>query len=192
LWYQRVFSGRTLADLEQTTLASIIERNTTISNLQSNVFVLSAEVNGQVYVDGNANGRQDRVEQGIPGVEMHLLNDEGVVLATTRTGRDGRYRFASFAETGDYTVRIVPPARLTVANTDRAVLISRGGLTVGNVNFGLRNGTRSALANSVADKEAPSSAATDAAIATMHVNPFPTLSGSRTSRSRFGRISHLG
>ena len=30
-----------------------------VSNLQGNVFFMTAEVNGQVYVDGNANGRRD-------------------------------------------------------------------------------------------------------------------------------------
>ena len=123
-------------------MSDIIKRNTTITNLQSNVFVMSAEVNGQIFVDNNANGRQDRMEQGIPGVEVQLLNDEGVVLATTRTGRGGRYRFTSFNETGDYTVRVVLPARLTLANTDRVVLVSRGDLTVNNINFGLRGKPR--------------------------------------------------
>src|SRR5262249_39957365 len=37
-WYQRQFSGRTLADLENTTLSDIIQRNTTTKNLQGNVF----------------------------------------------------------------------------------------------------------------------------------------------------------
>ena len=49
-WYQRVFSGKTLSDLEQTTLADIIQRNTTIKNLQGNVFFMNAEISGQVYV----------------------------------------------------------------------------------------------------------------------------------------------
>ena len=40
-WYQRQFSGTTLASLEQTTLAKVIERNTTITNLQSNVFFMT-------------------------------------------------------------------------------------------------------------------------------------------------------
>lgn len=137
-WYQRVFSGRTLAELEQTTLSSIIKRNTTINNLQSNVFVMSAEVTGRVFMDDNTNGRKDRFEMGIPGVEVQLLNNEGTLLATTRTGRDGVYRFTSFSETGMYTVRVVPPSRLAGANLDRAVQISRGGLTINNVSFGLR------------------------------------------------------
>ena len=37
-WYQRMFSGAELAELEQTTLARVIQRNTSVSGLPSNVF----------------------------------------------------------------------------------------------------------------------------------------------------------
>ena len=37
-WYQNVFHGSQLAELEHTTLADVIERNTGIQNLQPNVF----------------------------------------------------------------------------------------------------------------------------------------------------------
>ena len=120
---------------------------------------------------------------------MQLLNDEGIVVATTRTGRDGRYRFTSFSETGDYTVRIVPPARLTSAVTDRAVLVLRGDLNIGNVNFGLRSLGRSKLTadtTSVADQTA---AMMDAAITEMQLHNFHTISTVRPSRFRGGRIT---
>ena len=38
-WYQNIFQGRQLDELERTTLADVIERNTGIDNLQGNVFV---------------------------------------------------------------------------------------------------------------------------------------------------------
>ncbi len=160
-WYQREFSGKTLTNLEQTTLASVIERNTTISNLQTNVFYLQAEVNGLVFVDSNANGRADRFEIALPGVKVQLLNDEGAIVATTVTGRDGRYHFTSFSETGDYQVRIVLPSRLTTNVTTRDVLISRGGLTISGINFGLHPAGR---IRSVANTSGQSTqlAATDA------------------------------
>jgi hypothetical protein len=41
-WYQRVFSGQTLAALEQTTLSDINQRNTPVNNFQTNVFVLNS------------------------------------------------------------------------------------------------------------------------------------------------------
>jgi len=190
-WYQRVFSGRTLAELEQTTLSSIIQRNTTVNNLQGIVFFMSAEVGGQVYVDGNGNGRQDRMELGVPGVQLELLNDEDQVIATTRTTRDGRYRFTSFNETGDYTVRVVAPALLTAPVTSRAVLVSRGALNLGGVDFGLRPITRSSLTAATPGGPAATSAATDAAIAAMDSINFHALSKIHATRTRVGRITPL-
>ncbi len=184
-WYQRQFSGKALADLDQTTLADVIKRNTAITNLQRNVFVMSAEVNGQVFADTNANGRQDRREMGIPGIELQLLNDEGGVVATTRTGRDGRYRFTSFSETGEYTVRVVPSARLNTAATDRAVLVSRGELTVGNVNFGMQPVRRgNSRGRAMATNWSNSPAARDVVFTAMNSNNFGSLSGPHASRRR--------
>ena len=39
-WYQNVFEGDQLAEIESTTLSDVIERNTTANNLQDNVFFL--------------------------------------------------------------------------------------------------------------------------------------------------------
>src|SRR6185436_11731774 len=89
-WYQRAFSGTQLAQLEQTTLASIIKRNTTTQNLQGNVFFMKAELTGQVYLDSNVSGNVDRREVGIPGITVQLIDDEGGVIATTTTDRNGR------------------------------------------------------------------------------------------------------
>lgn len=38
LWYQKTFSGKDLKSIQNTTLAEIIERNTSITNLQNDVF----------------------------------------------------------------------------------------------------------------------------------------------------------
>jgi peroxidase len=137
-WYQRVFSGQQLAQLEQTTLADVIERNTGVRGLQDNVFFFKAQVQGQVFLDANGNGRQDRNEGAVSGVQVDLLK-EGEAVATTRTDRQGRYSFRDFPETGDYQVRVTLPAALlaTTANP-RDVLISSGDVSVQNVNFGVR------------------------------------------------------
>jgi peroxidase len=183
-WYQRVFSGRTLADLEQTTLSDIIQRNTTVRNLQSNVFFMNAEINGQVFVDVNGNGRQDRFDNPLAGITVQLLNDEGTIIDTAVTGRDGRYRFRSFDETGDYQVRVVAPTRFTTAQSIRDVLISRGGVTVSGVNFGLLAAGRT-LSAVVADSPATSSTdATDAAFTSVDSDPFVDSFGSRRTRLR--------
>jgi hypothetical protein len=73
-WYENVFRGRQLKDLESTTLADVIERNTGVQNLQENVFfsprVLIVDLaalhasdvtvqakNGKLQVVNNHNGR---------------------------------------------------------------------------------------------------------------------------------------
>lgn len=136
--YQNIFAGRQLRQIENTSLSDIISRNTTTTNLQENVFFLQSEIRGQVYFDSNANGRQDRRENGLGGVTVELLDDEGAVIDTTRTNGPGQYSFSTFRETGDYRVRVVVPNRMQATSTVlRDVLISRGDQAV-SVNVGLR------------------------------------------------------
>ncbi len=171
-WYQRQFSGKTLSDLEQTTLSGVIQRNTTTKNLQGNVFFMNAEVNGRIFMDLNGNGRQDRFEQGIAGVRVQLINDEGTVVDTTFTGRDGGYRFTSFNETGNYQVRIVAPFRLRAALTTRNVQISRGGVTLSGINFGLFASGGSFTPHASDTSTSQSTTATDAALTSMNSDSF--------------------
>lgn len=138
LWYENVFSGRELRQIEQTTLSDIIQRNTNVGNLQDNVFFFRAEVRGQVFADANGNGELDRREQGVAGVTLELLNDDGDVVAATETDRSGRYRFNEFHETGDYQVRVADSSTLQLTSADTIdALISRGNERVRGVNFGI-------------------------------------------------------
>jgi hypothetical protein len=41
-WYQRIFSGHELQEIENTTLADVIERNTEITGLSDNVFFVES------------------------------------------------------------------------------------------------------------------------------------------------------
>jgi hypothetical protein len=138
-WYQRAFSGRQLDRLERTTLADIIERNTGVEGLQDNVFVFRAAVTGQVFADLNGDGDRDRGEFALPGIRVELLDDEGEVIAQTRTDRDGRYRFTQFGETGDFQVRVVVPSFVLVTTDNpQESLISTGDQTVRGPDFGVR------------------------------------------------------
>src|SRR5262249_43930929 len=130
-WYQRVFTGRDLSQLEGTTLAAVIQRNTGVRGLQGNVFFFRAAVTGQGFLDRNGDGRLNRGESGLAGVKLELLNDEGAVIASTLTDRLGQYSFRNFNETGDYQVRVVPPAswQVTVTNP-QSVLIPTGDVVV--------------------------------------------------------------
>ena len=49
-WYQNVFSGSDLANLESTTLADVIRRDTSLTNLQDDVFFFDATSPGLVAV----------------------------------------------------------------------------------------------------------------------------------------------
>lgn len=143
-WYQRVFSGAQLSQLENTTLSDIIKRNTTIFNLQSSVFFMRAQASGQVFFDRDGDGRQDRGESALRGVLLQLLNDEGDVIAMTRTDSSGRYSFNQFAETGDFQIEVVVPPELTVTRTNpKPILISRGDVSLSGLDFGLRLTDRS-------------------------------------------------
>ncbi len=179
-WYQRTFSGTSFPSSIIRRCSDVIRRNTTISNLQSNVFFMQASVSGQVFLDSNGNGWLDRRELPMPGVTVQLMDDAGEIVATTTTGRDGRYRFTQFRETGDYQVVVVIPPRLA-ATTSAAqdVLISRGGLNISGVDFGLRlslQNTGLASADAVSDT-AGTDSATDAALAEMSMlhSPFARM-----------------
>jgi hypothetical protein len=147
-WYQNVFSGRQLEQLENMSLADIIERNTEVTGLQDNVFFMQAQVKGEVFFDTNRDGDQDRREPGLPGIQVQLLDDEGEVIATTRTRLGGRYQFDDFQETGDYQVRVALPGFLSgTSENPQEFLISSGDVIVRGVDFGIRWDFRNLLGN---------------------------------------------
>lgn len=141
-WYQNVYQGRELAQIERTTLSDVIERNTNLTNLQENVFFMNASVGGRVVAQPTG-PRGTQAPQGIARVTVELLDDEGTVIDTTLTDTQGRYRFTTFRETGDYRVRVTT---VLPVGSNRApqqivqtadVLISRGGMRLERVDFTL-------------------------------------------------------
>ena len=99
-WYQNVFRGATLRQIEGTTLATIISRNTNITNLQENVFYFRASISGTVTL---ANGRT------ASGMTVELVNrDSGEVVASETTNSRGRYNFSidDGLRTGRFLVRL--------------------------------------------------------------------------------------
>ena len=80
-WYERVFAGRQLDQIERTSLADIVRRNSTTTNVQENVFVFDVSIRGTVFNDQNANGRQDRYERGLPGWGVNVLDSSGNVVS---------------------------------------------------------------------------------------------------------------
>ena len=118
------------------TLAKIIEANTNITNLQSDVFLFRASINGNVVQN---TGNKFFPIQGISGVTVQLMDDAGNVISTTVTDARGHYSFnqqSGLSATGTYSVAIVLPAELTQVSANPAsILISRGDSNVFGVNF---------------------------------------------------------
>lgn len=65
-------------------------------------------VTGSVFNDTNGNGIQDPGENGIGGVTVELVDENGNVVETETTSGDGSYGFIDVTA-GDYTVREVDP-----------------------------------------------------------------------------------
>jgi len=142
-WYQNIFNGLELSQLQRTSLSGVIQANTNVKGLQSNVFFMLAEASGQVTAvptitnspatipSGDRNRRPGPAPKpvGVQGVSVELLNDAGEVIDTTVTDGNGNYRFRSFAETGDYETR------LANSSETLSLLISTGNTRIGGLNF---------------------------------------------------------
>ncbi|MGD9648088.1 MAG: peroxidase family protein [Pirellulales bacterium] len=135
-WYQNVFSGSLLRQIDNTTLADVMRRNTELTNLQSNVFFFKASVSGTVFADADRDGRRDRGESPLAGLVVELVSlGENEVVATTTTDARGHYQFnvQSGLRTGDYQVRVVE-SNAARSSTERIVTtplrtfaVTRGG-----------------------------------------------------------------
>ncbi len=121
------------------TLAKVIEANTNITNLQSDVFVFEASISGTVLAASSGKNARGAQSQGLAGVTVQLQDSSGTVIGTTTTDSHGNYRFNStdgLTGTGSYTVRIVAPTGATQTSTNPApIQITRGDVNVSGVNF---------------------------------------------------------
>jgi hypothetical protein len=121
------------------TLAKVIEDNTDITNLQSDVMVFKASISGTVSLSTGGSGHHDMRTQGVAGATVQLLDSGGNVVGTTTTDSKGRYTFDQqngLGGTGTYTVSLVVPSGDTQASANPgSILISRGGVNVRDVNF---------------------------------------------------------
>lgn len=145
-WYQRVFKGKALAELEKTTLSDVIQRNTSLSNIQDNVFFFDVSVRGRVFFDANANGDAGRFDFGFSGITVRLLDDAGEVIGTTQTRSDGTYNFAGRIDgPGLYQIQVViPHGWQSTTPSSVEIAVTRGQLFSG-LDFGLFSTDRHAL-----------------------------------------------
>jgi hypothetical protein len=121
------------------TLAKVIEANTNVTNLQSDIFLFKASISGTVSAASGNHGHYGASKSGVSGITVQLLDDSGNVLATTVTDNRGHFSFNQLngvSGTGDYTVQLVLPSGVQQTSANPvAVQISRGGVNVTGVNF---------------------------------------------------------
>jgi hypothetical protein len=143
-FYKNQFSGATLNWLDSTTLADVIKRNTTITNLQGNVFVFRVAITGQVFNDVNGNGKQNLGDFGIAGRTVQLIDpSDNSVIATTTTDRFGFYHFDTLngLGVGQYLVReVLPNGAMQTTALPGVMDLTKGDSFVTNVNFGETGG----------------------------------------------------
>ncbi len=139
LWHQRRMSGRLLNIVEKTRLSDVIVHNTSLRNIQPNVFFFKAGISGAVFADSNGDGRPNRGERGVAGVTLQLVNvTDDEVAATGVTNGRGRYRFDVLdgVRTGVYEVRaLADDGSDSVLAMSETVMITSGMQLLRRVNI---------------------------------------------------------
>jgi len=77
---------------------------------------LTGEITGTIYM------QNDGVMREAPGIQVYLINEEGNIVATTRSAYDGYYSFEKITS-GSYTVRAKIDAKDTENFISRSVII---------------------------------------------------------------------
>ncbi len=159
-FYKNVDSPQLVNQINTTSLADIIGRNTPLTNLQPDVFYFKTSIAGRVTTGSG------RTLSGVSGAKIMLLDSTGAAIATTTTGANGFYRFID-PGLGAYTVEVFSPTGTTAETT---VVITRGGTIT--VNFSnLPSGiiataseTDGGLGSSIQDDAGPATSLPDAAV----------------------------
>lgn len=137
-WYQRDLSGADLKMVESTSLADIIRRNTTTTNLQDNVFFFDAQIAGKVFDDRNGDGRLQPPEEGLTARQVQLLDSDENIVQMELTGKDGHYLFSN-VDLGIYQVQYASAnGWKATTSASQSVMITNGD-TTDNINFGEQN-----------------------------------------------------
>lgn len=156
-WYENTFDRNDLREIDHTSLADVIQRNTAVEGLQDNVFLFAPQISGRVIIadatpldatpldtatsqlaSSQQRKRSDGRDgpAGVAGVSVLLLDADGQVLEETLTDNSGRYRFDSFIETGNYRVTIVQTDGMQMrSETTLDAQISAGDTLFRNMDF---------------------------------------------------------
>ena len=119
-WYRNVLSASAVRDVERTTLADVIRRNTGLRNLQADVFFFDPLVGGTAFVDVNGDGRRQAGERPLAGATVAIVDAAGVTVATTQTDGRGGYAVRGL-DLGTYRVVVTPPGGMSAPGREVAV-----------------------------------------------------------------------
>jgi hypothetical protein len=112
--------------VSNTKLSDVIRRNTNITNIQDNVFIFRTSISGAVFGDGNRDGLFNGPERGLGGRKVQLLDEAGVLIATTTTAANGSYLFDNVG-LGQFQVKeVVRPGVSLTTPASYNVDITRG------------------------------------------------------------------
>jgi hypothetical protein len=131
--------------------ADVIKNNTSITNLQADVFFNRLEISGTVFNDPDGDGVRQTGEAGIQGVTVELHDAaSGALIGSTVTDVNGEYDFTELGAgtdgtipaTGNYTLKVILPPGYTqnatqVAHSPGEVFLSRGDLQLDGREFAL-------------------------------------------------------
>ena len=137
-WYQRTLKGSDLTLVNNTTLADVLRRNTTNSNIQDNVFFYKTEVTGQLFADNNRDGVRQSVEGGVAGRTIQLLDSTGAVVQSVQTDSKGTFKFDHIG-IGTFTLQeVLPQGWIQTTPAPLPISITKG-MSVSNVLIGTTN-----------------------------------------------------
>jgi hypothetical protein len=143
------YLNETFTTAEQTlinqgnTLAKVIKLNTSITNLQADVFFMKLDISGTVFLNPDGSGVRASTDPALTGFTVNLNDDAGNVIASTTTDLRGKYTFTDqtgIPGTGRFTVSVVLPdgwiqSATQIAANPRTIALTRGGLNITNRNF---------------------------------------------------------
>ncbi|MFN7736433.1 MAG: peroxidase family protein [Pirellula sp.] len=150
-WYQRSFSGAMLNEIQRTRLSEVIARNTSLKNVQPNVFVFNPRIEGMVIAElprSNPSGavrggpiRPTSVAAPLAGWTVSLIGQDGIEVASTRTDSRGQFRLdpVSGLKTGTFKIQVTkdPVGNGIVRGDSQLIGIQRGDQVVSGVRLSL-------------------------------------------------------
>jgi len=153
------------------TLAEVIESNTGVTNLQSDVFIYKASISGTVSTPTGSSGFgsfRHPTSSGVAGITVNLISEDGTVAATTTTDHFGRYSFnqlsapaanpdegPGLSATGTYTVSLALAKGMSLLSGPQgSMTISHGDTNLANVNYSIK-GVSPQATRSVVVSDAP-------------------------------------